>query len=288
MYQEAIEQAGREMNIFEFAKFSLTCPGTEFGILQPNPECERVDAALAAMCQPEDDFPVLPRPDRIDDFNAITFIEEDLLEKLFELYDGDRHLFDSDIYQVGSQYSSGDYSPCAVSRSYHPGRIYGSGHYGNPEQEARYQCFIRDPDMVFSVLEEYNNRENDFDNNQYSFDDLQEEPIVMRIAPRPTEIEEGEIVDDVYPHDLLDPEPFIRAPVISYEAAMIMEEQFYEAHWEEQFYKAHWEEQFYEAHWDKEYQESSTLWDIRDQERENYEEYLLEMAEQAEMEYDDW
>jgi hypothetical protein len=55
MYQEAIEQAGREMNIFEFAKWSLTCPRTEFGLLQPNPECERVDAALAAMCQPEDD-----------------------------------------------------------------------------------------------------------------------------------------------------------------------------------------------------------------------------------------
>jgi len=269
MYQEAIEQAGREMNIFEFAKLSLTFPRTEFGLLQANPDCERLDAALAAMCQPEDDefedFPVLPRPDRIDDMNAVTFIEEELLEQLFEFYDGDRRRFDSDIYQVDS-----DYSPCGPSRSYHAGRIYGSGHYGDPEEEARYQAFIRDPDTVFDVLDEYNNRQNDFDNNQYSFDDLQEEPVVMRIAPRPTEIEEGEIVDDVYPHDLLDPEPFIRAPVISYEAAMIMEEQFYE------------------AHWDKEYQEPSTLWDIRDQERENYEEYILEMAEQADMEYDDW
>ena len=65
MYQEAVEQAARGINIFEFAKFSLTCPGTEFGILQPNPELERLDAALAAMCQPEDDefedFPVIPR-----------------------------------------------------------------------------------------------------------------------------------------------------------------------------------------------------------------------------------
>jgi len=257
MYQEAIEQAGREMNIFEFAKLSLTFPRTEFGLLQANPDCERLDAALAAMCQPEDDefedFPVLPRPDRIDDMNAVTFIEEELLEQLFEFYDGDRRRFDSDIYQVDS-----DYSPCGPSRSYHAGRIYGSGHYGDPEEEARYQAFIRDPDTVFDVLD------------QYSLDDLQEEPVVMRIAPRPTEIEEGEIVDDVYPHDLLDPEPFIRAPVISYEAAMIMEEEFYE------------------AHWDKEYQEPSTLWDIRDQERENYEEYILEMAEQADMEYDDW
>jgi hypothetical protein len=269
MYQEAIEQAGREMNIFEFAKWSLTCPSTEFGLLQPNPECERLDAALAAMCQPEDDddfedFPVLPRPDRIDDMNAITFIDEQLLENLFELYDGDRHLFDSDIYQVDIDYSSGDYSPC-FSRSYHAGRIYGSGHYGHPEQEARYQCFIRDPDMVFSVLEEYNSRYME----QYTLDYPEEEPVITLSVPNgPTEIEEGEIVDDVYPHDLLDPEPFIRAPVISYEAAMIMEEEFYEAHWE------------------KEYQEPSTLWDIQDQERENYEEYLLEMAEQAGEEYD--
>jgi len=244
MYQEAIEQAGREMNIFDFAQFSLTCPRTEFGILQPNPECERLDAALAAMCQPEEeefeDFPVLPRPDRIDDMNAITFIDEQLLENLFELYDGDRHLFDSDIYQVDSEYS-----PC-FSRSYHAGRIYGSGEYGNPEQEARYQSFIKDPDMVFEVLEEYNNRQNHYDIEQYSFDDLQEEPKVMRIAPRPTEIEEGEIVDDVYPHDLLDPEPFIRAPVISYEAAVIMEEEFYE------------------VRWDKQFQERRYIWDMRE------------------------
>ena len=218
MYQEAIEQAGREINIFEFAKFSLTCPGTEFGILQPNPELERVDAALAAMCQPEDDefedFPVLPRPDIIDDFNAITFIEEDLLEKVFELYDGDRHRFDSDIYQVGSDYSSGDYNPC-LSRSYHPGRIYGSGHYGNTQQEARYQCFIRDPDMVFSVLEEYNSRYME----STSFDHLQEEPAITLSVPNgPTEIEEGEIVE----------EPFIRAPVRSIWTDLIMEEVFYD------------------------------------------------------------
>jgi len=244
MYQEATEQAGREMNIFEFAKWSLTCPRTEFGLLQPNPECERVDAALAVMCQPEDDFPVLPRPDRIDDFNAITFIEEDLLEKLFDLYDGDRRLFDSDIYQVGSQYSSGDYSPCAVTRSYHHGRIYGHGHhYGNAEEEARYQAFIRDPDMVFEVLEEYNSRHME----QYTLDYPEEEPVITMTLPNgPTEIEEGEIVDDVYPHDLLDPEPFIRAPVISYEAAVIMEEEFYE------------------VRWDKQFQERRYIWDIRE------------------------
>ena len=245
MYQEAVEQAARGINIFEFAKFSLTCPGTEFGILQPNPELERVDAALAAMWQPDEeefeDFPVLPRPDRIDDMNAITFIEEELLEKVFELYDGDRYLFDSDIYQVGS-----DYSPRDISRSYHPGRIYGSGHYGNAEQEARYQAFIRDPDMVFEVLDEYNSRHMEstsFDHLQY---DYEEPTITMTIPNSRTEIEEGEIVDDVYPHDLLDPEPFIRAPVISYEAAVIMEEEFYE------------------VRWDKQYQERRYIWDIRE------------------------
>ena len=237
MYQEAIEQAGREINIFEFAQFSLTCPGTEFGILQPNPELERVDAALAAMCQPEDDFPVLPRPDIIDDFNAITFIEEDLLEKVFELYDGDRHRFDSDIYQVGSQYN-----PC-LSRSYHPGRIYGSGHYGSAEQEARYQSFIRDPIMVFEVLDEFNSQK---DEKKYQRE--WDEP-------------------DIYPHDLLVndglrlvndglrlvPEPFIRAPVISYEAAVIMEEEFHE------------------AYWDKQYQQGLTLGDLEMEEDEYHE-----------------
>jgi hypothetical protein len=224
MYQEAVEQAARGINIFEFAKFAKTCPGTEFGILQPNPELERLDAALAAMCQPEEDefedFPVIPRPDRIDDFNAITFIDEKMLEELFELYDGDRPLFDSDIYQVGS-----DYSPCAPRRSYHAGRIYGSGHYGNSEQEARYQCFIRDPDMVFEVLDEFNRQQANLrsESRRYKWD----EP-------------------DVYPRDLLDPEPFIRAPVISYEAAVIMEEEFYE------------------VRWDKQFQERRYIWDIRE------------------------
>jgi hypothetical protein len=75
----------------------------------------------------------------------------------------------------------------------------------------------------------------------------------MSVPNGPTEIEEGEIVDDVYPHDLLvndglwlDPEPFIRAPVISYEAAVIMEEEFYE------------------VRWDKQFQERRYIWDIRE------------------------
>ena len=213
MYQEAVEQAAREINIFEFAKFALTCPGTEFAILQPNPELERLDAALTAMCQPEDDefedFPVIPRAERIDDFNAITFIEEDMLEKLFEMYDGVRPRFDSDIYQVGS-----DYSPSRPSRSYHPGRVYGSGHYGNDEQERRYQCFIRDPYLVFDVLDELLRKEANLrsESRRYKWD------VTMTIPSGPTEIEEGEIVDD---------EPFIRAPVVSEEAAEFIKEEFY-------------------------------------------------------------
>jgi hypothetical protein len=212
MYQEAVEQAAREINIFEFAKFSLTCPRTEFAILQPNPELERLDAALAAMCRPDDefeDFPVIPRTERIDDFNAITFIEEDMLEKLFEMYDGDRPRFDSDIYQVDS-----DYSPSRPSRSYHPGRIYGSGHYGNDEQERRYQSFIRDPYLVFDVLDELLRKEANLrsESRRYKWD------VKMTIPNIPTEIEEGEIVDD---------EPFIRAHVVSDEAAEFIKEEFY-------------------------------------------------------------
>jgi len=258
MYQEAIEQAGREINIFEFAQFSLTCPGTEFGILQPNPELERVDAALAAMCQPEDDFPVLPRPDIIDDFNAITFIEEDLLEKVFELYDGDRHRFDSDIYQVGSQYN-----PC-LSRSYHPGRIYGSGHYGSAEQEARYQSFIRDPIMVFEVLDEFNSQK-DEKKYQREWDEPDIYPHDLLVNDGLRLVNDGlrlvndglRLVNDglrlVNDGLRLVPEPFIRAPVISYEAAVIMEEEFHE------------------AYWDKQYQQGLTLGDLEMEEDEYHE-----------------
>ena len=62
-----------------------------------------------------------------------------------------------------------------------------------------------------------------------SEDEDDDEPVeTMTIPPRPTEIEEGEIVEDVYPNDLLEPEPFIRAPIISYDAAVIMYEEFTE------------------------------------------------------------
>ena len=67
---------------------------------------------------------------------------------------------------------------------------------------------------------------------EYSDDDEEDEPVeTICIPPRPTEIEEGEIVEealDIYPNDLLEPEPFIRAPIISYDAAVIMYEEFTE------------------------------------------------------------
>jgi len=40
--------------------------------------------------------------------------------------------------------------------------------------------------------------------------------------------DEDEPVEDIYPNDLLEPEPFIRAPVVSYDAAVIMYEEFTE------------------------------------------------------------
>ena len=66
---------------------------------------------------------------------------------------------------------------------------------------------------------------------EYSDEEEEEEEprVVMRIIARPTPLEEGEIVDeDVYPNDLLEPEPFIRAPVISAESAEIMADEFAE------------------------------------------------------------
>jgi hypothetical protein len=69
---------------------------------------------------------------------------------------------------------------------------------------------------------------------EYSDEDDEEEEeepkVVMRIIARPTPLEEGEIVEenDVYPNDLLDPEPFIRAPVISAQSAEIMADEFAE------------------------------------------------------------
>lgn len=199
MYQETIEDLQQlwcvhDISIFELAEFSLVCPGTKFSLLQPNPELARLDATL---CKEEfEDFPVIPRSDPIDDLNAITFIDPHILEKLFELYDRDRVRFDSD---------------CRPSRSYHPGRIYGSGKYGNEQQESRYQTFIRDSYTVFEFM-----------------DELLRKNANLRSESRRYKWVES----NVYSYDLLDiikleEEPFIRAPVVSDEAAEIIKEEFY-------------------------------------------------------------
>jgi hypothetical protein len=174
------------------------------------------------------------------------------------------------------------------SRSYHEGRIYGSGHYGNEEKEERYQAWVKNFDLVQSSIYEYKNqpevstpevstdekpawdlpRENDmydfkdiddeidaiearldFPTSMYSYmydtirfpdlesdyddEEIVEPRVVMRIVPRPTPLEEGEIVDE---------EPFIRAPVISAESAEIMADEFAECYDEEEPYD---EEDYY-------------------------------------------
>jgi len=142
------------------------------------------------------------------------------------------------------------------SRHYKLGRIYGfDGTYGDQVKEDKYQAWIKDFNLVESIVEQYFWNKDFYDNIQgstaelaedvvdwtrpYNFevdakpgepmddDDIIEPRVVMRIIARPTPLEEGEIVEepmDIYPDDLLDPEPFIRAPVISHEAAVVMEE----------------------------------------------------------------
>lgn len=166
------------------------------------------------------------------------------LESLFEFYEQNN--------PIGA--------PSRPSRHYKPGRVYGSpGEYGDKDREERYQSFISNDKLVNETFDEYIEiLENsvpapnicddyEFDNymarnyyasiydtirfeGEYSDDeDDEDEPVeTMCIPSRPTEIEEGEIVDDLYPNDLLEPEPFIRAPVVSYDAAVIMYEEFTE------------------------------------------------------------
>ena len=213
------------------------------------------------------------------------------LESLFEFYEQNN--------PIGA--------PSRPSRHYKPGRVYGSpGEYGDKDREERYQSFISNDKLVNKTFDEYIEiLENsvpapnicddyEFDNymarnyyasiydtirfeGEYSDDDSDEddedEPVeTMCIPPRPTEIEEGEIVDDLYPNDLLEPEPFIRAPVVSYDAAQVMFDEFSETY-------------LGTNRMMEEEKQEYTIWDIQDQEREDYEAYLLELAEEAEMEY---
>ena len=244
-----------------------------------------------------------------DEFNVETFFADEDLESVFEFYDRKP--------REQKTLTEKDMKP---SRSYHEGRIYGSGQYGNEEKEQRYQAWVKNFDLVQSSIYEYKNQPEvsidekpawdlprlidfkdiddeidaiearlDFPTNMYAYmydtirfpdiesdyddEEIVEPRVVMRIVARPTPLEEGEIVeDDVYPKDLLDEEPFIRAQVISYEAAKIMADEFPDT--------------YLGTNRMEEVEEKSTLWDIQDQEREDYEEMLINMAEEAEREYD--
>lgn len=159
--------------------------------------------------------------------NNLTQVQ---LESLFEFYDQNNYR------EVSSR----------PSRHYKPGRVYGSpGEYGDKKMEDRYQAFISDSDLIEKTYEEYiYELENSVPVNNYwssiydtirfetndsdEDEDEEEEPrVVMCITARPTEIEEGEIVEDIYPNDLLEPEPFIRAPIASYEATEVVYNEFY-------------------------------------------------------------
>jgi len=180
------------------------------------------------------------------------------LEKTFEWY----------YNEILPLVSSSDSQP---SRHYKLGRIYGfDGTYGDQVKEDRYQAWIKDFNLVESIVEQYFWNKDFYDNIQGSDaaccaavgaedvvdwtrpynlevdeddakpgepmddDDIIEPRVVMRIVARPTPLEEGEIVEepmDIYPDDLLDPEPFIRAHVISHEGAMVMEEMISEDLW---------------------------------------------------------
>jgi hypothetical protein len=205
-----------------------------------------------------------------DEFNVETFFADEDLESVFEFYDRRRP-------RERKTLTEKDMIP---SRSYHEGRIYGSGHYGNEEKEERYQAWVKNFDLVQSSIYEYKNqpevsspevstdekpawdlpRENDiydfkdindeidaiearldfptsmyeymydtirfpdvesdyddYDESDYDDEEIVEPRVVMRIVARPTPLEEGEIVEE---------EPFIRAQVISYEAAKIMADEF--------------------------------------------------------------
>lgn len=205
MYQEAIEQAARETNIFELAQFSLTCPRTEFGALQPNPEMERLDAALSASyTAPEECSMISQESDsNIDDMNAMTFMSVKELEEIFEYYWWNNNLETSSSF-----------------RSYHPGRIYGSGQYGDGRKEAMFQDFIRNSDLVYETLEKIRARVPEPRCELYVFDALQNDAYEMPVAKQEAEA--------------LEEEPFIRGEVVSREAEEIMEREFYIDYWDRQ------------------------------------------------------
>lgn len=165
------------------------------------------------------------------------------LESLFEFYEQNN--------PIGA--------PSRPSRHYKPGRVYGSpGEYGDKDREERYQSFISNDKLVNETFDEYidilensvpaPNIYDDLINSaaagaadganicdDYEFDNYMARNYYASIydtirfeGEYSDDDEEDEPVEDVYPNDLLEPEPFIRAPLISYDAAVIMYEEFTE------------------------------------------------------------
>jgi hypothetical protein len=122
------------------------------------------------------------------------------------------------------------------SRHYKPGRIYGlDGTYGDQKKEDQYQIWVNDFNLVERIVEEY-----------FYYKDYHGEPAkdafydslqgsTAELAAFGAAIG-AEVEDDIYPYDLLEPEPFIRAPVISAESAEIMADEFAEYYDEEDDY----------------------------------------------------
>ena len=214
MYQEAIEQAARQTDIFDFAQFSLSCPRTEFALLQPNPEMESLDAALAAnySASVPAECPLIPQvcDSNFDNRNAMTFMSYKTLEAVFEFY-----------------WSKNGLESSSSFRSYHPGRIYGSGHYGDGRKEAVFQDFIRDADLVNATIvemeEHYATIANQPRSQECDFDSLQDGTYV---SGEPLEVEAMDCGEEE--------EPFIRGEVVSREAEEIMEREFYIDYWDRQ------------------------------------------------------
>lgn len=113
------------------------------------------------------------------------------------------------------------------SRHYKPGRVYGfDGTYGDQEKEDQYQIWVNDFNLVERIVEEY-----------FSLKDSYDEPAI-------DDFYDGlQGSDDIYPYDLLEPEPFIRAPVISAESAQIMADEFAEYYDEEYSYDECYDEE---------------------------------------------
>ena len=211
MYQEAIEQAARQTDIFDFAQFSLSCPRTEFALLQPNPEMESLDAALAAnySASVPAECPLIPQvcDSNFDNRNAMTFMSYKTLEAVFEFY-----------------WSKNGLESSSSFRSYHPGRIYGSGHYGDGRKEAVFQDFIRDADLVnATIVEMEEHHANQPRSQECDFDSIQDDTYV---SGEPLEVEAMDCGEEE--------EPFIRGEVVSREAEEIMEREFYIDYWDRQ------------------------------------------------------